>query len=521
VTNPVTPAPITWGSNEAILTPMLRADPGNAIALLTRPPLFVGGQATTAQPVSTAARSTLELDSETADRWAMHQIPNAIVASMFPGWYLTEGAVTLPNTGTAAYTKAGLDYNQGGSVTQVDGTQVSNDGVHSPMPNVVDLIRLNSGAAGVIFFFSASGATFTAVGSSYANGTAVVLASRVAVLPPVMLPGGAGDGVVYYVVSASGDQFSLSSAIGGSPITLTAPGTGYVYAAETVALSAEQDSGGSLNVSSASLSSLWVGQLSGTVVPAPVQPAPWPPGSGVSLTAGCAAGATVIGVSSAVGMVVGGTLGLDTGTLLAESVIITGISGLSIAVSNTAYPHAANAAVAVPISGAWMNQQVRDLINFQTYPPMARLNNSGSTQTLASQLLPAGTAVTWVSSGSSTGQTAWLDNFGGWSSGQPTRYAFPVGGIYYVYGLVGVNGSATAYTVCAGLRVSGGTTQWGDGSPGVPTASVVTSAAVRRILRVTAGQYVELMASQNLGTAQNINSAGTQMARLVVVWRGF
>jgi hypothetical protein len=155
-----------------------------------------------------------------------------------------------------------------------------------------------------------------------------------------------------------------------------------------------------------------------------------------------------------------------------------------------------------------MNQQARDLINFLSYPPMARLTNSGTTQTVASGSPPAGTAVTM--------KAATLDNFGGWNG--TTRYTFPVSGVYYLYGQVFFQPAVV--NVAAGLAISGGTIQWGDGIR-CQTGTLATCAIVRKVLRVTAGQYVELFGQQNSGGALALQSAATSYSTLLALWRGF
>jgi parallel beta-helix repeat protein len=78
--------------------------------------------------------------------------------------------------------------------------------------------------SGTYFSFtaSASGSTFTAPGSSFTNGTGVVLTGSS--LPPNFWPN-----TIYYVAGASGDTFSLAESPGGSPaIDLVSSGSGEV-----------------------------------------------------------------------------------------------------------------------------------------------------------------------------------------------------------------------------------------------------------------------------------------------------
>lgn len=82
----------------------------------------------------------------------------------------------------------------------------------------------NGAATQYAFTAAISGNTFTAPGSSYTNGTAVVMFAGVG----ATLPGGFTAGTIYYVVSASGASFSLSATSGGSAITVSAAGAGII-----------------------------------------------------------------------------------------------------------------------------------------------------------------------------------------------------------------------------------------------------------------------------------------------------
>ena len=71
---------------------------------------------------------------------------------------------------------------------------------------------------------SASPCVFTAAGSAYTNGTAVVLSGGT---PPT----GFTNGTTYYVVSASGTSFSLAATPGGTAINSSSTGNGTVSTA--------------------------------------------------------------------------------------------------------------------------------------------------------------------------------------------------------------------------------------------------------------------------------------------------
>lgn len=76
------------------------------------------------------------------------------------------------------------------------------------------------------FTFTApsSSSTFLAPGSSYANGTTVVVFNT----SGSTLPGGFSAGTIYFVISASSDSFQLSATSGGSAITVSADGSGII-----------------------------------------------------------------------------------------------------------------------------------------------------------------------------------------------------------------------------------------------------------------------------------------------------
>jgi hypothetical protein len=293
---------------------------------------------------------------------------------------------------------------------------------------------------------------------------------------------------------------------------------------DQVAICAYQNSGGTIDLASspgAYYSVRWCGlptsgASAGTVVTSPVAAALWPPGSGTTLSSGISAGATSMTVGSNTGMVVNGTLGLEySGGVAqsgyAETVTISSVAGTTIGTSATTYAHSAGAAIAVPVSSAWMNQQVRDIINFLAYPPMARLVNSGTSQSVTTQTFPAGTAVQWTA--------ATYDNFSGWSAGSSTEYVFPVAGVYYIYGAVVTPSGPNNISV--GLGISGGTIAWGDSQR--LQSSLDGGTSVRKRLRVTAGQYVQLFVSVSNtgGTLPTGGLGGSNISTLVVVWEGF
>lgn len=185
-----------------------------------------------------------------------------------------------------------------------------------------------------------------------------------------------------------------------------------------------------------------------------------------------------------------------------------GTAGLSV-------PSPASFADNTQITGAFMNSNVRDTVNFLAFPPMARLANSGGTQTVATG---TDTAVTMQTA---TVTTVNSDNYSGWSSGtNPTRYTVQRAGRYWVYGQVAF-AHATGGIWSAGLRVNGTGTVWR--STRVTPPSTSTQGMILPIemyLRLNAGDYVELIAAQSSGGTVSLATGGSDYSKLMLLWRG-
>jgi hypothetical protein len=430
---PVLPNPRTWAVRDELLAPLLRADPGNALALLANPPLVIAGQTLTGQSIPSGTVTTLALDTEITDTWQSHQVPARQVYPPLAGWYLCEGFPFL-NVISSGTCIAGIQAVQGGVTASCDGGRVSCNGVNSPLPNVADLIQAN-------------------------------------------------------------------------------PAT-----SDSVALYCAQTSGAAKTIGTAWFKTEWVAASSGTVVTSPVPAAGWTSGA-TALLAAVAAGATAVIVSDPAGIAAGGVIALDAGNPAAENVTVTAVSGQQVTIGACAYPHPALAPVAVPVSAAFMNQQVRDKIRFLAYRPIARLTTQGGSQSLPSQAWPAGTAITFANPAGAGLRC--VDNFGGWEAGNPSRYAFPLAGCWYLYGQVYLVDTSSPYTVSAGLAVSGGTIWWGDRVLSAGSAFDSVCATVRRVVRVAAGQYAEVYGSQGSGGSRAVLTGATAHSRMLCVWRGF
>jgi len=190
-------------------------------------------------------------------------------------------------------------------------------------------------------------------------------------------------------------------------------------------------------------------------------------------------------------------------------------AGVSGGTAGLAVPSPAAFSDTTEITGAYLNGTLRDAINFLAFPPMARLSNSGASQSVPGT--GADTAVTW-NSGSFNGVAS--DNYSGWSSGSnPTRYTFPVAGRYYVWGQVSFAASNSGQWGC-GLRVNGTTSWYGTrtSAPGTSTAGMILTA--EKCLRVNAGDYVEVTGSQTTGSSVSLNTTAPSYSKLIVLWRG-
>ncbi|HEY5244873.1 MAG TPA: hypothetical protein VIJ60_04340, partial [Acidimicrobiales bacterium] len=429
---PVLPSPRTWSPQDMLLTPLLRADPGNALSLLANPPLVIAGQTTTTQSIPNATVTTLALDTELTDAWLSHSIPGRQVYPPLGGWYLAEGFAFINDTTTSTVCTCGIGVTNNGTVHSSDGGKVGNNGVNFPIPTVADLVEIN-------------------------------------------------------------------------------PATD-----DSIALYAWQSSGAAAPIASAWLKTEWVCASSGTVVANPVPAAGWTTG-GTTLLQAVSQGDTAVLVSDPTGIVDGGTIALDTGNAIEEAVTVTSAVGQTIGISACSYPHLADAPVGVPVSAAWMNQQVRDKIRFLAWRPVARLSSQGTAQGLPSQAWPAGTAIEWAAPGTSGYRD--VDNWSGFDG--VAGWVFPVSGTYFVYGQVYLGDASSSVSISAGLAVDGGTIMWGDRVQSTGNPANEICATVRRTLRVQGGQYVEVYGSQGSGGSLNVIGTAASHSRLVCVWRGF
>lgn len=254
----------------------------------------------------------------------------------------------------------------------------------------------------------------------------------------------------------------------------------------------------------------------GVVVGSP-QPASAPAsGQGTTMVLEATGGSKVIQVADPTGIIGGSTIGLDylngaPFTPYAEVVSVSSVNGANVNLSiGMFFSHSAGAPVAVPLSGPFMNQQVRDVCNLLAFPPAARAA-SNTTQSLNSQTFPAGTQITTLGSNN-------IDTYSAFSS---NTYTCPVAGLYLVYGQVYVAGSAAGFNLAAGVQVNAGTIQWGVRNASVGTSAVTTCATFRQHIRLNVGDTVKLYGTQDSGSAMNTTSSSPAFSKLIVLWRAF
>jgi hypothetical protein len=163
------------------------------------------------------------------------------------------------------------------------------------------------------------------------------------------------------------------------------------------------------------------------------------------------------------------------------------------------------------VTSAFLNANIRDTIRFLLYPPIAKAYYTAGSTTIPSQVFPAGTVINLT--------TVAVDNYGGITTGASGGYTAPVTGNYFCYGQLNLGATAAGGSYGAGLSVAGGTTMWGD----VIAKSSDTQgagASVGRRLRLTAGQQVQLIGTQNTGAPIAYDAATVGQTRLIVVWEG-
>lgn len=158
-----------------------------------------------------------------------------------------------------------------------------------------------------------------------------------------------------------------------------------------------------------------------------------------------------------------------------------------------------------------LNAEIRDLVRFLNYPPLARLTSQGTSQTI-----PTGGAFTSIQF-----PTKDIDTYSGWSSGANTKYTIQRAGLYVAAGYASVAEVSASGGYRAVRLLVNGTTPYG-GTSSIPTTSGTTGTALYAVrhLRLAAGDTVEVQLSNTGSSALPVTTAAGNSSRLIMVWRG-
>lgn len=471
-------SPRNWSPGDLVTTPRLRGDMYNLAALYAQGRPILSAQVAALQNgILQNTVTPLNNVNTFLDTWdlpftqAVGTPSNGAVAEYhaipLPGWYLIQGQVSLfpfQNIGAGA---SNTDYEWG--------------------------VTWQQGSPGTVMRTALGQATGPSVGT----------------LPSQASIGQAGPELLL-LNQASGDLIGLY----GNLTNLNQCLANGIWGYEWVGL----PSSGTIN------GDVYTGPV-GTVVTTPKPASLWPPGPGGTLAANVSAGGSVLSLGPVAGLRAGQVLGLDwqdsqQSQPSAETAIVASVAGGTVTTTTgLLYGHSAGAPVAVPVSAAFLNEQMRDQSNFLFYPPMLRAVQG----TASVQAISSGTWTTVNLGLTGALRTNVIDNFSGFAA---NTYTVPVSGVYLVAGQVYFAGSSSATSWGAGL-LAAGTLYWGDYYRSA--AAGAQAPAVRYLLRLTAGQTIQLQCNQNSGssvnTAPSISGSGLSFAenlpRLIVVWRSF
>lgn len=160
-----------------------------------------------------------------------------------------------------------------------------------------------------------------------------------------------------------------------------------------------------------------------------------------------------------------------------------------------------------------LNAELRDAVRFLHNPPIARVTANGTSQTI-----PSGSG-TWTSVNmTAAGET--VDTYGGWSSGTPSRYVCQRAGLYFIAGFVNLiesGGTNNGYRATR-LLVNGTTPYAGWTSIPQTSGNTGTGLYATGLIRMAAGDYVEVQAQQTHGSSLSLYSGSGNSSRIVAVW---
>lgn len=167
------PTPSTYVSGP-VFAPQLRGDVADAVAWLSRRPMFIGAQTASNQSISDSSDTAVALDTEIADNQGGHQIVanQARYYAMQPGWYLAEGICPLNYTGGSGEWSVGVGGNQSGTFGIFYGTSMPNSSGFIPQAMGARLMQMvNTGTYGSGDYIAMYVRQRTAVTQNLLNGT--------------------------------------------------------------------------------------------------------------------------------------------------------------------------------------------------------------------------------------------------------------------------------------------------------------------------------------------------------------
>lgn len=143
---------------------------------------------------------------------------------------------------------------------------------------------------------------------------------------------------------------------------------------------------------------------------------------------------------------------------------------------------------------------------------------------LPTALIVQGTSQTFATSSSDAAiifDTANVDNWGGWSNANPTRYTFQVAGLYLLSGSIAWGGSSAGRRITY-LRINGSTAIPGSaGDLASPSTNTQVTITPTVMWQAAVGDYVEVIGNQSSGGSLSTNGSGATSAfipSLTVQW---
>ena len=172
-----------------------------------------------------------------------------------------------------------------------------------------------------------------------------------------------------------------------------------------------------------------------------------------------------------------------------------------------AVPSPANGVSGVDITAAFWNAQVRDAVTFAINPPILRVHQTTTTTSLPNA---TNTAITW--------DTNDVDSYSGHSTvTNPSRYVAQVAGWYQISASIAITATSSGSGAWGYIAKNG--TQVSPTAPGRlnPSTFQVITVATDQIFLNT-GDYIEVYANQNDGSAKATAISGGQFSMMSIRW---